>query len=358
MTLEALNVTDIYDLRSAPELAKLVVAEPDSEAPFLEANTGAVKLPGISRHHTPVYEAEDYSPVALARKLQWYTAKQNPGADYSEGFVNAYRDIGTYGAKGGSYAKICRQIIRSIDAEEKREEESAKDAAKGKRKPRLSERPVSAYADLNGILDHHERFPSPDPSSRGAAGGGGAAAPQLGSDGGDPERKDGGIVFHCTAGKDRTGVIAAVLLHLCGVDMEDIAWEYAITEPGLGSWRRSFIERISKSGLGSGQRGATDAKPGEGGEKPNIMSRAEAARICGSRAGNIREFLKTVVEGEWGGVEAYLTGMVGLSQEEVERLKTGLVVRVDDDEGEEAVVKRRGIEGWTLEGGMEEDREP
>ncbi|MGW1997836.1 tyrosine-protein phosphatase [Embleya sp. NPDC001921] len=37
-------------------------------------------------------------------------------------------------------------------------------------------------------------------------------------------------VFHCAAGKDRTGVIAALVLALLGVDEEDIVADYVLTE--------------------------------------------------------------------------------------------------------------------------------
>src|SRR5436190_20780229 len=37
------------------------------------------------------------------------------------------------------------------------------------------------------------------------------------------------IVFHCAAGKDRTGLVAALLLALLGVDDETIAADYALT---------------------------------------------------------------------------------------------------------------------------------
>ena len=38
--------------------------------------------------------------------------------------------------------------------------------------------------------------------------------------------KDGGVVFHCTSGKDRTGVVASALYHILGVSTEDIAADY------------------------------------------------------------------------------------------------------------------------------------
>lgn len=39
----------------------------------------------------------------------------------------------------------------------------------------------------------------------------------------------GAVVFHCTAGKDRTGVLAAILLLLLGVAEEDIIADYQVS---------------------------------------------------------------------------------------------------------------------------------
>ena len=41
--------------------------------------------------------------------------------------------------------------------------------------------------------------------------------------------EQGAVVFHCTAGKDRTGVLAAVLLLLLGVSEEDITADYEVS---------------------------------------------------------------------------------------------------------------------------------
>ena len=40
---------------------------------------------------------------------------------------------------------------------------------------------------------------------------------------------DGGVLFHCTAGKDRTGVVSAIILMLCGVEREVIVNDYVIS---------------------------------------------------------------------------------------------------------------------------------
>ncbi len=40
----------------------------------------------------------------------------------------------------------------------------------------------------------------------------------------------GGVLFHCTTGKDRTGLVACFLLSLAGVSREDIAADYCVSE--------------------------------------------------------------------------------------------------------------------------------
>lgn len=67
----------------------------------------------------------------------------------------------------------------------------------------------------------------------------------------------GPVVFHCYGGKDRTGLVAAILLRLAGVSVEVIAEDYALSaarlEPRHRRWladaeddaERARIERIS-----------------------------------------------------------------------------------------------------------------
>ncbi len=51
------------------------------------------------------------------------------------------------------------------------------------------------------------------------------------------------VVFHCQAGKDRTGILAALLLRLAGVSREDAAADYALSAANLEPhWRRWWDE--------------------------------------------------------------------------------------------------------------------
>lgn len=52
------------------------------------------------------------------------------------------------------------------------------------------------------------------------------------------------VLLHCTAGKDRTGVICALILSLCGVPDEDVAREYALTSEGLKDAKPGLVKRL------------------------------------------------------------------------------------------------------------------
>ena len=52
----------------------------------------------------------------------------------------------------------------------------------------------------------------------------------------------GGVLYHCTAGKDRTGVISALLLLLVGVRKTDILADYQISQAYLGSMLQQYCK--------------------------------------------------------------------------------------------------------------------
>jgi hypothetical protein len=61
----------------------------------------------------------------------------------------------------------------------------------------------------------------------------------------------------------------------------------------------------------------------------------------------MRAFLRTVLEGEFGGVHAYLTERCGFTADEVQRLREALIDEVPAQE----VLGQVEIAGWTAEGG-------
>ena len=54
-----------------------------------------------------------------------------------------------------------------------------------------------------------------------------------------------GVVFHCSAGKDRTGVVSALLMSSIGVTDADIAYDYSMTAenmPALLEWIEARVD--------------------------------------------------------------------------------------------------------------------
>lgn len=60
---------------------------------------------------------------------------------------------------------------------------------------------------------------------------------------------EGATLFHCTAGKDRTGVITALILGICDVDESDIIANYEVTYTYIKNeeFLQKYEERIRKS---------------------------------------------------------------------------------------------------------------
>jgi protein-tyrosine phosphatase len=104
----------------------------------------------------------------------------------------------------------------------------------------------------------------------------------------------GPLLFHCVAGKDRTGLIAALMLALAEVLPEVIAYDYALSAENL---RDAYLRRYA------------DIAPAE------II---EAVRCPEEGAHNMLEYLADV-----GGVHAYLQ-QIGLRKHEIERLRSRL----------------------------------
>ena len=121
------------------------------------------------------------------------------------------------------------------------------------------------------------------------------------------------FVFHCSAGKDRTGVLSAIILKLCGVDDATVAWEYSLTVPGMGVWEAMVEqEMVGDSMMPIRSHGG--------------MTREEARRVCGSRASNMARWLKVVLAKEFGGADKYLMNHCKFTAEDVEKIRNNLLV--------------------------------
>jgi protein-tyrosine phosphatase len=57
-------------------------------------------------------------------------------------------------------------------------------------------------------------------------------------------------VFHCTAGKDRTGIVAALVLAFLGVSDRDIVADYTLTQEVMPTMIERFPRRALRSSAG------------------------------------------------------------------------------------------------------------
>jgi len=111
--------------------------------------------------------------------------------------------------------------------------------------------------------------------------------------------------FHCHAGKDRTGVVAAVLLEALGVDRHYILDDYELTARyRMRSQQEPTYERLLRAGL------APEAVAG-------VLTTPRWAM----------EEALAHLDGKYCGVEEYLTGAAGLRKEDLETLRVQLLDR-------------------------------
>ena len=60
----------------------------------------------------------------------------------------------------------------------------------------------------------------------------------------------GPLIVHCTAGKDRTGLVVALALLAVGVDYSWVAQDYVATETNLaGAWSEQMLARVATYGI-------------------------------------------------------------------------------------------------------------
>lgn len=94
---------------------------------------------------------------------------------------------------------------------------------------------------------------------------------------------DGGVLVHCVGGKDRTGLVSALLLEVAGVERETVAADYALSAEYLMPREKEYLRN----------------GPGE---------RAERERIVAKYSPRAEVMLETLahLDHRYGGAEPYL----------------------------------------------------
>jgi protein tyrosine/serine phosphatase len=110
---------------------------------------------------------------------------------------------------------------------------------------------------------------------------------------------DGAVVVHCFVGKDRTGLVSALLLRLAGVPEDVVAEDYALSGPVVGPLVDDWIAAAEDE-----------------------HERVFRTRLSAAPAAGMRRVLAWL-EAEWGGAEAYMRG-TGVTADQVSRLRRRL----------------------------------
>lgn len=119
------------------------------------------------------------------------------------------------------------------------------------------------------------------------------------------------VVFHCTAGKDRTGIATALLLTILGVPRETIIADFEMS---------NRYYRYGASAAGAGGRGADPAA--------SLFAhlRPEAKAVFASVDGRYLEAIFSHIEARYGSVEAYFLAELDIDEAELARLRVLYVV--------------------------------
>ncbi len=117
------------------------------------------------------------------------------------------------------------------------------------------------------------------------------------------EERDKGVLWHCTAGKDRAGFATVIVQELLGVPREDITADYLMTDVYLASETRSLAEMI---------RRMTGADPDESVKAVNYLFGAKEEYL---------DAVYGVLERKYGNFDNYLTQALGITAEERDKLR-------------------------------------
>ena len=113
------------------------------------------------------------------------------------------------------------------------------------------------------------------------------------------------LVFNCSAGKDRTGVAAALVLSTLGVSRDQVVEDYLLTNEAIDSLVDILKENPGFNRLVSEQRDVVYP-----------LLRAEAEYL---------ENAFRTIENRYGGVRGYLIERLGVTEHEIEAMKSLLL---------------------------------
>ena len=115
------------------------------------------------------------------------------------------------------------------------------------------------------------------------------------------ETENGAVLYHCTQGKDRTGIASALLLAALGASRETIVEDFDATNKVYEKDVKKYSRRVKFWG-----------------GKEEEIAVVKAFLGC-----NTENFIKAMdaVDQQYGSLEAYLKGPIGLTDEDIQTLR-------------------------------------
>ncbi|WEW60544.1 hypothetical protein PRK78_006031 [Emydomyces testavorans] len=126
------------------------------------------------------------------------------------------------------------------------------------------------------------------------------------------DERDKPVLFHCAGGKDRTGVLTALILHIAGCAPDVIAREYTLTRIGVEPAREVILKDLLS------EKFASDPTMSKG-----------FAGLCSVNYETMIRFLEDLEGSHDGGAEGYVKSSLGFSDEDVVKIKKNLTVVTD-----------------------------
>lgn len=120
------------------------------------------------------------------------------------------------------------------------------------------------------------------------------------------------IVFHCAAGKDRTGFCAAIILGLAGVDEDTILADFALTNTAVDLYAFTRKHRAARMGLTDGEHPFEKMAP----DVRDALMQADPAYL--------KAALDSVSEVH-GSIEGYVRRALGFEEAQVAAIRARLL---------------------------------
>ncbi|KAL4899327.1 hypothetical protein BDW74DRAFT_116619 [Aspergillus multicolor] len=115
------------------------------------------------------------------------------------------------------------------------------------------------------------------------------------------------FLFHCSAGKDRTGVLAALIHRLAGSSDAELIHDFTLTRVGLEPGRLALLKMMQSV------------------YSKSVLDNPVLPVVWGVHASGMMAFLEVLDEG-YGGVIGYLRNTLGFSDWDIEAMKANLVL--------------------------------